>query len=153
MARRFTDKKIIDALTEAHGLVSIAAKSLDCHPDLIYKRMRDSSDIRHALEVARDSMTDTAESSLFNAVKGGESWAVCFYLKTQGKSRGYVERQEMTGAGGTPIAVEVDDVTRLTSTQRADRFASLLNTVRARGNVSDPPGGISGDVAATLPEQ
>ena len=35
-----------------------------------------------------------AELSLFKAIQTGEAWAVCFYLKTQGKDRGYVERYE-----------------------------------------------------------
>jgi hypothetical protein len=29
------------------------------------------------------------------AVLAGEAWAVCFYLKTQAKDRGYVERSEV----------------------------------------------------------
>jgi hypothetical protein len=29
-----------------------------------------------------------------------EAWAVCFTLKTIGKGRGYVERNEVTGANG-----------------------------------------------------
>ena len=28
---------------------------------------------------------------------------ILFYLKTKGKSRGYVERQELTGSDGKPI--------------------------------------------------
>jgi len=39
-------------------------------------------------------MLDNAESVLYKAVLNGEAWAVCFFLKCQGKSRGYIERQE-----------------------------------------------------------
>jgi hypothetical protein len=51
-------------------------------------------------------MKDNAESALYSAVLGGEAWAVCFYLKTQAKDRGYVERQEMTGKDGGAIQQE-----------------------------------------------
>jgi hypothetical protein len=40
-------------------------------------------------------MVDNAESALNRSVLSGEAWAVCFTLKTQGKSRGYIERQEI----------------------------------------------------------
>jgi hypothetical protein len=36
----------------------------------------------------------------------GEPWAVAMVLKTIGKSRGYVERQEVTGADGGKVQIE-----------------------------------------------
>jgi hypothetical protein len=37
------------------------------------------------------------------AVEAGEIAAIIFRLKTKGKKRGYVERQELTGADNQPI--------------------------------------------------
>jgi hypothetical protein len=37
----------------------------------------------------------------------GEPWAVALTLKTLGKQRGYVERQEVTGADAGPVDVRV----------------------------------------------
>ena len=37
----------------------------------------------------------------------GEPWAIQMTLKTIGKSRGYVERQEVTGADSSPIELIV----------------------------------------------
>ena len=39
----------------------------------------------------------------------GEPWAVAMVLKTIGKHRGYVERQEVTGADGGSITVKWDE--------------------------------------------
>jgi hypothetical protein len=36
-------------------------------------------------------------------IKDGNVAATIFFLKTQGKRRGYIERQEVTGAEGAPI--------------------------------------------------
>lgn len=96
---RLSDKRIINALRETRGLVAVAARKLGCSRTTIYDRIEKSPAVREALEEARDYTLDTAESSLFRAIENGEAWAVCFYLKTQGKGRGYVERQEVEHSG------------------------------------------------------
>jgi|SRR5215471_11591098 len=55
---------------------------------------------------ARETMTDNAESALYKAVLAGEAWAVCFYLKTQAKDRGYVEKTVVEG-GDNPLTVRL----------------------------------------------
>ena len=52
---------------------------------------------------AKETMKDNVESSLYSSALAGEAWAVCFFLKTQAKDRGYVERSEITGADGEPL--------------------------------------------------
>ncbi len=46
------------------------------------------------LAEARESSIDLAESKLIEAIKAGNLTAIIFFLKTQGKSRGYSERSE-----------------------------------------------------------
>jgi hypothetical protein len=60
-----------------------------------------------AIKEERERMTDVAEMALFDAIKEGEGWAVCFYLKTQGKERGYIERHEFTGKDGEPLHIHL----------------------------------------------
>lgn len=43
---------------------------------------------------AREVMIDNVESVLYTEAVKGEHWAVQFFLRTQGKRRGYVERSE-----------------------------------------------------------
>ena len=45
-----------------------------------------------ALTEARETMLDTAESVLYSKILAGDITALIFFLKTQGKSRGYIER-------------------------------------------------------------
>ena len=47
-------------------------------------------------------MVDTAELKLWHSIQNGEAWGIAFCLKTIGKDRGYIERQEVTGADGAP---------------------------------------------------
>jgi hypothetical protein len=62
-----------------------------------------------ALANSREKMIDNVESVLYSQALAGEAWAVCFFLKTQAKHRGYVERvqQEVSGKDGGAITVQV----------------------------------------------
>ncbi len=68
--------------------------------------------LKPVLQETRETMKDGAESSLYNAAKAGESWAVCFYLKCQAKDRGYVERTEHAGTDGQPLSITIINVHR-----------------------------------------
>ena len=46
------------------------------------------------LGAARESSVDLAESELMKAIRAGNMTAIIFFLKTQGRSRGYVERSD-----------------------------------------------------------
>lgn len=67
----------------------------------------DSHDLGHVIEEARAELVDEAENALLRKVKEGEGWAVCFALKTQGKRRGYIERQEVSGPDGAPLTLRI----------------------------------------------
>ena len=43
-------------------------------------------------------------------MRKGNITAIIFTLKTIGKSRGYVERQEVTGADGGAVIVKWDEI-------------------------------------------
>jgi hypothetical protein len=133
--KQFKSQQIIQTLNENNGMVYLSAKVLGCDPKTIYNYAKSDPDVQSAIDNARGELTDRAESKLKEAIERGEAWAVCFYLKTQGKSRGYVERQEVSGPEGGPVPVEIDDVTKLTTEQRASRFAALVQSGRNRTGV------------------
>jgi transposase-like protein len=92
---QYPTEHIVKAVRECGGSVTDAAKALGCARNTIAKRADKEPEIREAIHEAREALLDEAEKSLLRAVKNGEGWAVCFTLKTQGKSRGYVERQQV----------------------------------------------------------
>lgn len=100
---RYSDQQIIDALRQTNGMVYLAADALGCSPNTIKARLARSAKLRAVQSDARGRTLDTTEQKLFDAIQNREPWAIQFYLKTQGKERGYVERQEMTGKGGGPV--------------------------------------------------
>ena len=114
----YSDEAIIKAITLNRGLITRAAKTLGCTDVLIYQRRKLNPAIQQAIEAARESMLDTAEFKLGEALDKGEAWAICFTLKTIGKNRGYVERQEQTGKDGGAIETKID-LSGLTDAQLA----------------------------------
>lgn len=100
-------EEVAKAITDAKGLITVAAKRLGCSPNTIYAHIEKNPTVKQAMEDARAAMTDFAESALYAKIQGGDTTAIIFYLKTQGKKRGYVERQEFTGADGDKLTVRV----------------------------------------------
>lgn len=114
--RAHTLDEIENALRNTKGMVAPAAKVLGMTRSALYERINKHERLQTVIADEREAMTDTAELALHRAIVNGEAWATCFYLKTQGKSRGYVERQELTGANGGPIATTTQpDYSKLTT--------------------------------------
>lgn len=102
-----TEAQYAAAIKKARGLLSAAAEALGVDRRTVYRAIERWPDLQAVVEEARERMTDLAEASLYQKVTAGEPWAVQFYLKTQGKHRGYVERTEFAGVGDQPITVNV----------------------------------------------
>lgn len=106
---KLTVKGVENALMQVHGNISAAARALGVNRRSLSFRIQKNPQLREVLTDARESMLDNAETALQKAVLAGEAWAVCFYLKTQGKARGYIERQEHQMDGQIILKIEADD--------------------------------------------
>lgn len=87
---------IIAALEKTHGMVYLAAEALGCAPVTIYRRAEKDAKVQDVIDTQRGKLIDKAELKLEQAVMNGEPWAVTLTLKSLGKNRGYVERQEIS---------------------------------------------------------
>jgi len=105
--RQYKAREIVEALRLSRGLVSQAAERLGCDRGTIYNAIKRYETVRRALDDAREAMLDRTESKLFENIEQGDNTAIIFYLKCIGKRRGYVERQEVTGADGGPVEMRV----------------------------------------------
>ncbi len=103
--RAETARKIMTAVTESKGLLTLAAKKAGIGYRTLCKYAELCPTIRQAINESRESITDMAEGKLYQAINAGNMTAIIFYLKTKAKDRGYIERSEFTGAGGGPIQV------------------------------------------------
>jgi len=99
----FTAKQVLKAVDGSGGLVTTIANRLGCSRMTVYNYMKKYATVADAIQEEREGLLDMAESELLKQIRGGNMTAIIFFLKTQGKARGYVERQEFTGADGNKI--------------------------------------------------
>lgn len=80
----------------------------------IYNRAKRVPSVQQVIDESREGLVDLAELSLRRAVVGDTKagiepagWAVALVVKTLGKDRGYIERQEVTGKDGGEVTIRV----------------------------------------------
>ena len=104
-------EKLINAIWAAQGKITVAAQRMGCTVRTIYNYANKYATVQNAIDEARamwdEKLVDLAELKLFQEVNDGSAWAIKYALSTKGKSRGYVERQEVTGADGGALNVVV----------------------------------------------
>lgn len=85
----------IKAFTEQCACnVSATCKACGINRRLYYKWLDEQPDFRDAIEDAREALVDLAETKLQQNIMEGRELSIFFFLKTQGKKRGYVETVE-----------------------------------------------------------
>jgi len=100
-------KAMLDALEKSLGVVTAACKAVGIGRTTHYLWMQDDAEYKKAVEELGDVAIDFAESQLHKQIKDGNSTATIFFLKTKGKKRGYVERQEIEATGGKMFQIEI----------------------------------------------
>ena len=103
----YTATQVIEALEEAQGYVSKTASLLGCTPMTVYNYRDRFVSVAEAWQGIREKRTDFVENKLQQQIDSGNITAIIFYLKTQAKDRGYVERQEVTGADGGKLDINI----------------------------------------------
>tara|TARA_R110002020_G_scaffold406701_1_gene616859 strand:+ start:216 stop:569 length:354 start_codon:yes stop_codon:yes gene_type:complete len=100
-------KALLEALEKALGVVTTACRQAGVGRTTYYEYLKDK-DFKKQVDEIQDVALDFAESQLHQQIQAGNTAATIFLLKTKGKKRGFVERQEITGAEGLPTNVTVE---------------------------------------------
>ena len=95
--------RLLEALENSLGVVTTACKKANVSRKTFYQYCNDDLEFKKAVDDIENIALDFAESQLHKQIQGGNTAATIFYLKTKGKKRGYVERQEITGNEGEAI--------------------------------------------------
>lgn len=89
-------KSLIESLEKSLGVVTTACKTSGCSRETFYKYYREDEEFKAKVDGVQEIALDFVESQLFKNIKDGKSAEMIFYLKTKGKSRGYIERVEQS---------------------------------------------------------
>jgi hypothetical protein len=94
---------LIKALENNMGNVTLACHFSGVGRSTFYRYYDKDKEFQKQVDEISDMAIDVCEAELWKLIKDGNSTAIIFFLKTKGKKRGYVERQELTGTDGKPI--------------------------------------------------
>jgi len=103
-------EQLLEALTKSLGIVSTACLSVGVSRTTYYKYYNEDKDFKTLVDDISDVAIDFAESKLFDLMREGHPTAIIFYLKTKGKKRGYVEKQELDLGNNFPTNITVEFV-------------------------------------------
>lgn len=105
-ADKFTEQEMINALTATKGMRTKAAKRLKCSYNTVVRYINEYPAVAEAEKLSRETMLDAIELKAYAQAMQGDTAMLIFMLKTQGRSRGYVEKQEQEHSGELKIKVE-----------------------------------------------
>lgn len=68
----------------------------------LYERKRTSAEVAEAIKRGQAKGVAVVTNKLFEAARGGQPWAICFYMKTRG---GWSEKQQVEHSGVQGVIV------------------------------------------------
>lgn len=88
-------KIVIETLKESFGNVSKACDAVGISRTTFYNWCKDDPEFKEHAENIDEYVVDFVEHALKKQIQEGSTAATIFYLKTKGKHRGYIEKQEV----------------------------------------------------------
>jgi hypothetical protein len=91
--------EMIKSLEKSLGIVTNACKQVGIDRTTHYRWLNSDDKYKAAVDDLKNVTLDFAERHLHKQIQEGNTTATIFLLKTLGKKRGYVERQEIQHDG------------------------------------------------------
>lgn len=95
-------KSFIEAMKASLGNITKACDAVKISRQTYYNWLEDE-EFKSEVANIDEYVIDFAEHSLFKQIQENNTTATIFYLKTKGKHRGYVEKQEIDHGGNLGI--------------------------------------------------
>tara|TARA_R110000787_G_scaffold9948_3_gene34317 strand:+ start:239 stop:598 length:360 start_codon:yes stop_codon:yes gene_type:complete len=107
-SRHIKKESLLKSLEQSLGVVTVACREADIPRSTYYKWLKEDEVFAAEVSDIENVALDFAESKLHKQISDNNTSATIFYLKTKGKNRGYVERQEITGVEGMPTNFQIE---------------------------------------------
>jgi hypothetical protein len=102
-------RSMMKALEGSLGVITTACKSIGITRQTHYNWLANDPVYKKFSDGMQDMALDFAESQLHKQILDGNPTATIFFLKTKGRNRGYVERQELAVASDFNLSVKFID--------------------------------------------
>ena len=95
--------EFLEVYTQKANNIHLTCKAVGIVRSTFYSWINNDEEFRNTIWHVEEGDIDAAETALKRQILEGNTTAIIFYLKTKGKNRGYVERQELTGMDGQKL--------------------------------------------------
>ncbi|MFC2103383.1 hypothetical protein ACFLSS_03025 [Bacteroidota bacterium] len=118
--RRLTKTTFARAIKDSYGNIMVVSERIGCRRSTVYSWLDKEPELKMQLDYEREIIIDLAENKLVENLKNGETSSIHFVLKTLGKKRGYVEKQEIEYSDGLK-----EKIRKMTREEREKRWEEL----------------------------
>ena len=118
--RRLTKTTFSRAIKDSYGNIMVISERIGCQRSTVYSWLDKELELKLQLDSEREMIVDLAENKLVENLKNGETSSIHFVLKTLGKKRGYVEKQEIEHTDGLK-----EKIRNMTPEEREKRWEEL----------------------------
>lgn len=122
---KYNKNKILKAIKGSYGNITTVANELSCERKTVYEWLKKYPYLSIAIEDEREKIFDLAENKLVAKIKKGSESMIALALKTQGKKKRYVEKQEIEHSG----SIE-EKVRNMTEEERQKRIEQLKGKLK-----------------------
>jgi len=105
--KKHTSDEVIKAIGNSYGIKSKIAERLGVHRHTLDRYLDEYATARQAYLDEVERVGDWAETNIITAIKDGNLDISKWYAGKKLQHRGYVERQELTGADSGPLKIQV----------------------------------------------
>ena len=132
MAHGITKEEVLQAIEGSQGLVTKIQKRLEemkgtkiCW-DTVSKYCHMWPECEDAIKAEKEAMLDLAENNIFKELSRGDSKTSKWYLRMNGKERGYVETHEIVNKGD-PLNINLNGATESAKAMRESPMVEIVN--------------------------
>lgn len=97
---------LFEAMCKTLGNVTEACKLVGVSRTMFYDYYNNDAEFKQQIDDIKNITLDFVESKLLKKVNEEDITAIIFYLKTQGKKRGYIEKSEQEITIQPPVVID-----------------------------------------------
>ena len=87
-------KNLIQAMQNSRGVIKTACEIVGCSRQTYYDFMKGDTEFKNAIDDCKEIAYDFVVSKLYENIEKGKETSIIFFLKTQGKHKGWVEKTQ-----------------------------------------------------------